>query len=216
MAPAGVATVKERLEVRMRAVIRENFLGCIISIPEIIIDNMGGEDGHIGGSDGIGAGVTEVFGGDLSSNSGTRLKSGRVTGHSKAFPGVILGDKGVVFGKGEEVFGIVFGDTGDTGEVASGGIVGEIREFSLAFFDVGGDGVGLAIIGTKLGKNALVFDITLVVFVFGIPIRVFCAVIDALCAGSPFEVGEVLSSVDKIKNVADDWDCSNDGAAGIA
>ena len=162
---------------------------------EVGVEDAGRDDGGFGRVDGGVVGVVVVFGGDLGGNGGAGFQGSSVAGHSEAVAGVVFGNEGVIFGEGEDGFGVVFGDAGDAGEVASGGGVGEVRELGFALLNVGSDGVGFAVVGAELGEDALVFNVALVVFHFRIPEILVLFGINTVGTSGPIHIGELSAGV---------------------
>ena len=153
-----------------------------------------------------------TFGGDLGGDGGAVGGGGGAVGHDEAFASIVVGEESVVFGEGEKGLGVGLGDARDAGEVASRGVVSEIREFGFALFDVGSDGVGGVFVGAHLFKDALVFDIALVIFVLFVPLRVGFAVVDAVGAVDPAHIIDDLLGIIDREGVADEGEAFDDSA----
>ena len=153
-----------------------------------------------------------MFGGDLGGDSGAVGGGGGAVGHDEARSSVVVGEESVVFGESEEGLGVGLGDARDAGEVASGSVVGEIREFGFALLDIGGDGVGGIFVGAHLFEDALVLDVALVIFVFFVPLGVGFAVVDAVGTVDPAHIIDDILRIINGEDVADEGETLDDGA----
>lgn len=116
--------------------------------------------------------------------------------HGDTGTGVIVVEKIRIINDCNKSFGTFFGYAGimsyDTGRRSVEWV------FFVVLFFVGGDGIFTFFIGAHLFEDALVFDVTLVVFHFGVPIGVLCAI------GTVFAVYPALNAIIEALNAVND------------
>lgn len=132
------------------------------------------------------------FGSNFRNYSGAVFIIGGVSSHGEARAGVVVVKEVIIGDNIEGEFGIFRTKATDA---SKGTFRASIkRVLSFVFVKVLADSAGFS---THLGKDTLIFDITLVITIFGIPFGISVCIIDAVFSGGPIHVSDIFGGANK-------------------